>query len=534
MSLLTSATDVTIEHDLKQFLIILLVALSAASLPKIFTPLRQLPYTLLLLIVGLGLALVDVRLMNLSPGLILMVFLPPLLFEAAWNTRWSALKRELLPSGLYAVGGVVISIAGIALALHQIMDVPWTTALLVGACLSATDSASVLGIFREVGAGERLTTLLEGESLLNDGAAVVAYGVLVELATAPKPFQLSSTVLQFFVVTGIGVSIGALIGVCVAVLTQRYELSWVEQALTVVTAYGTYIFVEELGGSGVIGIVTVGLVIGNFSLQPGVELVKRSTVTEFWEFIVFLINSILFLLLGDQIHVSKLIAHLPTTTIAILAVIASRAIAVYGLSALSNWIGKTGISWRDQTILWWTGLRGAVSIALAIGLPAAIAGRQEIISASFGVVWFTLLVQGLTTKFWLEKLDLLEDQSLKQQYLELVARRDALQQVTKYLMQTGSQLLISPESHQAQLESVQEQLQQIQIEIEAMQAQSEIQAFSVEQYQAQLQAIESQTYAKFVQAGLLKRSPTSMLKTTIDFRPVELPHVQINSREPAR
>lgn len=516
MSFVTSAADAAIEQELKQSLIILLVALSAASLPKIFASLRELPYTLLLLIVGLGLALMDVRLMHLSPGLILMVFLPPLLFEAAWNMRWSALKRELLPSGLYAVGGVLVSIAGIAIGLNWIMNVPWTTALLVGACLSATDSAAVIGIFREVGAGKRLTTLLEGESLLNDGAAVVAFGVLLELATDPKPIELSSTLLQFFVVTGIGVSIGALIGICVAVLTQRYELAWVEQALTLVTAYGTYLFVEELGGSGVIGVVTAGLVIGNFSLQPGVELVKRSTVSEFWEFIVFLINSLLFLLLGDQIQVSRLMSHLPTTTIAVMGVIASRAIAIYGFSALSNWIGKTGISWQNQTIIWWTGLRGAVSIALAIGLPAMISERQEIISASFGAVWFTLLFQGLTTKFFLKKLNLLEDQSLKQQYLELIARRDALQQVAKYLMQTGSQLLIHPNSHQAQLESVQKQLQQIQAEIESMQAQPEIQAFSLEQYQEQLHAIESQTYAKFVQAGLLKRSLSPIVNSEIE------------------
>ena len=534
MSLLTSAADTAIEQDLKQFLIVLLVALSAASLPRIFTWLRQVPYTLLLLIVGLGLALMDVRLMHLSPGLILMVFLPPLLFEAAWNMQWSALKRELLPSGLYAVGGVGISIAGIGLALHTIMGVPWATALLIGACLSATDSASVLGIFREVGASERLRTLLEGESLFNDGAAVVAFGVLVDLATDPKPFQLSSTVLEFFVVTGIGLGVGALIGICVAVLTQRYVLEWVEQALMLVTAYGAYLFAEELGGSGVIAVVTAGLMIGNFSVQPGIERVKRSTLTEFWAFIVFLINSILFLLLGDQIHVSRLIAHLPTTTIAVLAVMVSRAIAIYSLSALSNWLGKTEISGREQTALWWTGLRGSVSIALAIGLPAAIAGRQEIISASFGAVWFTLLVQGLTTKFWLEKLDLLEARSLTQQYLELLARRDALQQVTKYLMQTGSQLLVRPESHQTQLESVQKQLQQIYTEIETMQKQPEIQVFSTEQYQEKLQEIELETYAKFVQAGLLKQTLTPMLKTTIELHPLQSNSPSLNSRESAR
>ncbi|WP_254721939.1 cation:proton antiporter [Kovacikia minuta] len=366
MSFLTNATDVAIEEDLKQFLIILLVALSAAILPKIFTVLRQVPYTLLLVIVGLGLALVDVRLLNLSPGLILMVFLPPLLFEAAWNTRWSEFRREMLPSGLYAVGGVILSIAAVGWALHRFAGVPWMTALLVGACLSATDSAAVLGLFREVGAGQRLTTLLEGESLLNDGASIVAFGVLVELAMDPQPFQLSTTILRFFVVTGIGIGIGGLIGICVALLTQRYDLDWVEQSLTLVTAYGTYLLVEELGGSGVIGVVTAGLVIGNFSVQMGVEPTKRSTMTEFWEFAIFFVNSILFLLLGDQIHLNKLVQNIDTTSIAIAAIVGSRAVAVYGFSSLTNWLAKTGIPWREQTVLWWTGLRGSVSISLAL------------------------------------------------------------------------------------------------------------------------------------------------------------------------
>ena len=352
MSLLTSAADVAIENDLKQFLIILLIALSAASLPEIFSPLREVPYTLLLVMVGLGLALVDVRLLHLSPGMILMVFLPPLLFEAAWNMKWSALRKEILPSSLFAVGGVGLSIVTVGWALHQFVQVDWMTALLVGACLSATDSASVIGLFRELGTGKRLTTLLEGESLFNDGAAIVAFGFLVELSIDPQPIQPSAMVLRFFIVTGIGLGVGGLIGVCVAFLTQRHNPSWVEQSLTLVTAYGTYLLVEELGGSGVIGVVTAGLVIGNFSAQAGVTPLKRTTMTEFWEFVVFFVNSILFLLLGDQIWLARLIENIGTTAIAILAIVGSRAITIYGFSALSNRFAKTEIPWREQTILW--------------------------------------------------------------------------------------------------------------------------------------------------------------------------------------
>ena len=514
MSFLTSATDVAIEKDLKQFLIILLVALGAASLPKIFVALRQVPYTLLLLLVGLGLALVDVRLLPLSPGMILMIFLPPLLFEAAWNMRWAALRREFLPSSLYAVGGVVVSIASVGCALHGFLAVPWMTALLVGGCLSATDSAAVVGLFREAGAGERLTTLLEGEALLNDGAAVVAFGVLVDLAVNHQPFQLSTTIVRFFVVTGIGLGVGGLIGICFTFVTQRYELDWVEQSLTLVTAYGTYLLVEEMGGSGVIGVVTAGLVIGNLSTNGAVPQ-KRSSMMEFWEFATFFVNSILFLLLGDQIHLPKLIHNIETTAVAIVAIVGSRALTIYGFSALSNQFAQTAISWQNQTVLWWAGLRGSVAIALALSIPVAVAGRDEITANSFGVVWFTLLVQGLTTKLLMQKLDLLEDQTLHQRYLELLARREALHQVSAHLVQNRDQVAIDPTLYQSQIDFTQQQLQQLEQDLAYLRNQHPVlQTFSLHQHQEKLLTIETETYTKLVQSGLLKTSPAPVIQKT--------------------
>ncbi len=386
------------------------------------------------------------------------------------------------------------------------MGIPWTTSLLVGACLAATDSAAVIGLFREVGAGKRLTTLLEGESLFNDGASVVAFGILVEMAIDPQPFQLSTAILRFFVVTGIGMGIGGIIGICVAFLSQQYELGWVEQTLTLTTAYGTYLLVEELHGSGVIGVVTAGLVIGNFCVQPGLEPVKRSTTIEFWEFVIFFINSILFLLLGDQMHLPKLIENIQTTTVVVVAILLARSISVYGLSALSNRFANTAIPWQEQTILWWTGLRGSVSMALALSIPVAVLGRDEIIANSFGVIWFTLLVQGLTTKLLLQTLNLLEDQSLPQQYIELIARQDALQQVFNYLLQPQL-LTIDPTVHQSHREFVERQLQQLQTDIIYLHQQHpHLAAFNLQQHQEQVLAVEAQTYTKFVRAGLLKRS----------------------------
>jgi monovalent cation:H+ antiporter, CPA1 family len=523
MSLLTGAADVAIEQDLKQFLVILLVALSAASLPKLFPILRQVPYTLLLLIVGLSLALVDVRLLHLSPGLILTVFLPPLLFEAAWNMKWSVFRQELVPSSLYAVGGVAITISCVGWSLHQCLGVPWLTAFLVGGCLSATDSASVLGIFRDAGAGKRLTTLLEGEALFNDGAAVVAFSVLVELATSQQSFNLATSVLQFFVVTGMGLCTGGVIGLCIAYFTQSYELDWVEQSLTLVAAYGTYILAEELGGSGVIGVVTAALIIGNFCITPGQAVQKRKTTAEFWEFAVFLANSVLFLLLGDQIHLPKLILNFETSAIAIAAIVGSRALTIYGLSAVSNWIAKSNISWKTQTVLWWAGLRGSVSIALAFSLPLGIAGRDEIIANSFGVVWFTLLIQGLTMRALLGKLGLLEDPALTQQceaYQELIARREALHQIEQYLLQSQTQIDIHPKLYQSYLDFVSRQRQKLQQDMVVMQEQHpQLQSFSFCQHQEKILELETQVYSQYRQAGLLKNFPVPLMQ---NIQPIQL------------
>ena len=159
MVLESAIGEVAIETHLKQFLLVLAVSLSVATLPQIFSWFREIPYTLLLVIVGLGLAIADVRLVELSPGLILSIFLPPLLFEAAWNLKWLDLKQNLVPICLYAVVGVVISIVGIALSLNQLAALSLTTALLVGAILSATNPVSVTALFRELGVGSRLTTL---------------------------------------------------------------------------------------------------------------------------------------------------------------------------------------------------------------------------------------------------------------------------------------------------------------------------------------------------------------------------------------
>ena len=506
--------EVSIKGNLEQFLIVLSVSLSVATISRIFSWFRQIPYTLLLVIVGLGLAFVDIRLVNLSPELILEIFLPPLLFEAAWNIRWRSLKDSLFPVTLFAVVGVVISVVGVAFPLSHFTDLSLATALLVGASLSATDPVSVVALFRELGASKRLTILMEGESLFNDGVAVVAFLLLVNIPLGiDEGFGVSSIVIKFLTFVGIGLGIGSLIGFGISYLTQRFDLPLVEQSLTLVSAYGTYLITEELGGSGVIGVVTVGIILGNFGSRIGMNPRTRLLVSEFWEFLAFFVNSIVFLLIGDQINFQSLQKNFDLILVAIAAVLVTRAIVIFGLGNLSNLISQTKTNWREQTILWWGGLRGSVSIAVALSVPIILTGRQEIIDTVFGVVLFTLLVQGLTTKWLLTILNLIGDQPLRQEYSELLARKVALSRVIDYLNNNELASEIDPEYYRYQQGLVKGELKSIEDKINTLQREHEnLRSLTMEQLQEQLLDIEADTYAEFIRAGRLNENLSPVLQ----------------------
>ena len=525
MSLESTATDAAIKQSLEQFLVVLSVSLSVATISRISSWFRKIPYTLLLVIVGLGLAFVDVRLVNLSPELILEIFLPPLLFEAAWNMRWRDLKENLIPVSLFAVLGVAISVIGIALAVSHFTQLSLPMALLLGASLAATDPVSVVALFRELGAGKRLRVVMEGESLLNDGVAVVAFILLVGIPLGTAKFSVATTLAQFFTFVGIGIGVGGLVGFGISYLTQRFDLPLVEQSLTLLSAYGTYLIAEELGGSGVIGVVTVGLILGNFGSNIGMNPRTRLIVSEFWEFLAFFVNSIVFLLIGDQIQFSSLAESLDLIAVAIAAAVIIRLGIIFVLGNLSNWVTQNDLSWREQIVLWWGGLRGSVSIALALSVPTILDGRQEIINGVFGVVLFTLLVQGLTTQFALEKLNLVGDRPQQQAYAEALARCDALNRVLSRLaeLEQGEDSQATPtdstrlEFFRYQRQLVKGQLQDIETEIDSLlQANPQLVSVELEQLREQLLDIEADTYAEYIRSGMLSENLSPVMRAVMD------------------
>ena len=497
--------------NLKQFLLVLAVSLGVAVLPQILSWLHRIPYTLLLVIVGLGLAFINIRLVELSPGLILSIFLPPLLFEAAWNLQWSDLKRDFAPICLYAIGGVVITVAGIAIGLNQVAHVALPIALLIGACLSATDPVSVTALFRELGADKRLRTLMEGESLFNDGMAVVAFSALSAMAYGASELTTQSILLEFVQVVGIGVGVGSTIGFGIAYLTQRFDLPLVEQALTLVSAYGVYLVSEDLGGSGVIAVVATGLILGNFGSRIGMNPRTRVIVTAFWEFLSFFVNSIVFLLIGDQIHFTSLGKNLGIIAVTVVMMFLTRAIAIYGFGWFSNRL-KAQIPFKEQTVLWWAGVRGSVSIALALSVAKTLGDRDAIIATVFGAVLFTLLVQGLSVQPLMKALKLLGSQPLRQQYAKAIARHMALSRVLQHLNEVEARPNIEPEIYQDSKALIQDELQHLQAEINRFEVEnSAIRDWVTEKLHSELIAIEVDTYAELVRTGLLNQELSSFL-----------------------
>lgn len=369
-----------------------------------------------------------------------------------------------------------------------------------------------------MGVEKRLALLVEGESLFNDGIAVVAFSFLVGFSLGTDEVSIPFLVGRFLAFVGIGIAVGSAIGFGISYLTQRFDLPLVEQSLTLVSAYGTYIIVEDLGGSGVIGVVVMGLIFGNFGSRIGMQPSTRLAVTQFWDLLAFFVNSIMFLLIGDRISFAGLGANLGVIAITVVAMFVTRAIAIFGLGWLSNRLAKSEISLADKTVIWWGGLRGSVSIALALSVPEVFPERQKI-AIVFGVVLFTLLVQGLTTKPLLEKLGLLSNQELRQEYLEAIAQRVALNRVLKYLSDVSGDRKIEPEFSNHLVSQLQEKLNLLQAEINQMYDRSpELRQMTIDKLEGDLQAIEADTYAEFVRSGQLNELPVSVLQQCFQAR----------------
>ncbi|HEY0756122.1 MAG TPA: sodium:proton antiporter [Ktedonobacteraceae bacterium] len=406
---------------------ILVILLTITLVVSLLARRLRLPYTLVLVLVGLGIGFSPLANgVILNPDLVLFLFLPALLFEGAWSTDARQLVANWLPIFLLAVPGLLIALALLMVVLHLGIGLPWMLAALAAAIVSPTDPIAALALLKRLGLSERLRIIIEGESLFNDGVGVAVFEVVRQLllpslglATVSIAFQGVSLLQLNLQVLWLLIG-GPLLGIATGWICSRFlrlvDDHLFETVLTLCVAYAAYLCGTLLHTSGLLAVVCAGLVMGSYGKDLGMSQRSQEAAEDVWEFIGYLANSLLFLLLGIQIGASNFLQAVPGILWAVLGVLAGRAVIVYTLMPLQDllarrlanrarwwaWLPRPrplSAAWRPVLTL--TGLRGALSIALVLSLPDKFSQRNLLESIVYGVVLVTLLGQGLGLRFLL-------------------------------------------------------------------------------------------------------------------------------------
>ncbi|HEU0028649.1 MAG TPA: cation:proton antiporter [Ktedonobacterales bacterium] len=385
------------------------------------------PYTLALALVGLVIGVfVSLPELQLTPDVILFIFLPILLFEGAWNIEVSKLLANWLLIFLLAIPGLLIAVAIAAFGLRFGAGLPWLIALLIAAIISPTDPIAVIALMRQLGMSSRLRTVIEGESLFNDGVGAATFSItlsLLAVTLAPgftgftREALVSEALAAVWLFAG-GILIGGALGWLISRLLRLIKDRLIETSVTIIAAYGVYVVADLLAASGILAVVIAGLILGSYGRRVGISDASHDAVDNTWEALSYVATSLLFLLLGVQLsHVAP--SALPIIAWATAGVIVGRAVIVYGMAGLHNAIARaiartrrahtrargrpTPIPGAWNPILLLSGLRGALSIALALSLPASTPYLGQIQDAVYGVILITLLGQGVALRFLLPR-----------------------------------------------------------------------------------------------------------------------------------
>jgi CPA1 family monovalent cation:H+ antiporter len=381
------------------------VLLLVACLIAMLTRRLGLPYIVGLVVAGFLIALLpnspDVP---LSRDLIFNILLPPLVFEAALQLEWKRFRAELPLTLTLAFLGVGIAAAVAAGGMHWLIGWSWIGAALFGTLIAATDPVSVIASFREMRAQPRVSMVVEAESLLNDGVAAVGFAILSAIAIGASP-GAGNVIPAFLWTLGGGILIGLAISGAILLIVGRTDDPLVEITLTTIAAYGSFLVAEHFHASGIISALTAGLLVGS----GGTRFLSRSgrdRVRWAWEYFAFLANSLVFILIGlneagQPVHRLGAAA----AVVAILLVLAGRGLSIYPLSALFRW-SRWRLKAAHQHTLFWGGLRGALALALALAVPPIVPERSAILLTAFVIVAFSILVQGLTMPWLIDRLGL--------------------------------------------------------------------------------------------------------------------------------
>jgi CPA1 family monovalent cation:H+ antiporter len=423
---------------------IIIVLLLIASVVAITARQLRLPYTVGLVLIGLVLTFLTANKTVISPNIILALLVPPLVFEAAFHIRLEDLRRDVWLILTFAIPGVILTTLLVGGVVAWGTGLAISAALVFGALVSATDPVSVVALFRRLGVPRRMQVLLEGESLFNDGTAIVMFSIMLGVAKAGN-FSFTLGIRDFIKIAGGGVLIGIALGALISQFIGRIDDPLVETTLTTVLAFGSYLIAETLGVSGVLAVVTAGIVNGNVG-PTGMSATTRVVVFNFWEYAAFLANSLIFLLIGLTIDVNIMIANWAAIVWAVVAAMIARFVSIYGFSLFNREIPT---KWKH--VLFWGGMRGAITLALALSLPetgvlAAERGRLQ--AMAFGLVLFSLLVQGTSADWLVKRLKLVQRSSVQEEYERRHARFVAGRASHDYIRRMSQQGLISEHTWQ--------------------------------------------------------------------------------------
>jgi len=378
----------------------LLLILSVACFVAILVKRIKIPYTTALVVIGVAVSFLPIEMdIHISKDLIMLIVLPPLLFQGALHMDLEALKKNLFPIATMAFPGLIVATFLVGAMLHFALDMPFMQGLLFGAMVAATDPIAVLAIFKEVGAPKRLKTLMEGESLFNDGTSVVLFTALLAVLLGEAEPSITAVAGDFVKVCLGGAAVGIALGLLCYRIMKKLDDHLLEVSLTVVLVFGSFLFAEMFHLSGVIAVVVAGIIIGNYGKMFSMSQQTIDTIDNFWEVIDFLINAFLFLLIGLEMkaYVSDLPRYILPGLLIIVIVLTARALTVYPVYYLT---GKTGhsfsLGWAH--IMVWGGLKGSIPIALVLGLSRDVPFRSEFLVFAAILVFFSLVIQTMTMK----------------------------------------------------------------------------------------------------------------------------------------
>ena len=430
-------------------IVIAALFVSAAGLNAVANWL-EVPYPVPLVIGGLVLGLVPgIPHVQLDPDLVLLVFLPPLLYSSAFFVDLRALREDARVIALSAIGLVLATAAVVAVIGHELIGLPWAMSFALGAIVAPTDPAAATAIMRRVGAPRRLVNVLEGESLFNDATALVAYKVAVAAAVG-ESVSAGHTVLEFFRDAGGGIAIGLAVGWVIGELRKRVTDINTELTISLFSAYGAFVPADQLGVSGVLAVVACGVYLG-FRAPEIASPESRMQAYSLWTTIAFLLNAVLFILIGLQLPVivdglsgfpaGEVLGYAAAVCGAVIAVrFLWNFIVTFLIRAIDRRPSQRArrVGWRARIVGGWAGMRGAVSLAAALALPLStdagdpLPGRELIQFITFALILVTVVGQGLTLPWLIRRLGVVEDGSEEENEelrARLVIARAALERV---------------------------------------------------------------------------------------------------------